>query len=161
VILLELLPVAYLAVAAALPPLAGMPAALAPLGAGTGGVLALLALRRLLLRAPGDGRAGRRVAAEAALGAAYALAAASGALLARPLLHAAGPWAAVAWGAMAFLFAPFAVVALEARGGRPRPAPRPRRPGRAERIRLAGVALACALLGLALVLARLPGAPRP
>ncbi|HVP69618.1 MAG TPA: hypothetical protein VMT17_20375 [Anaeromyxobacteraceae bacterium] len=174
-VVLESLPVAYLCLAAALLALGlgSIPprypvhwtdlgvadevarrsvAAFAPVAAGVPAVLALLALRRRILRRARERARGLRAAADAALGAAYALAAVAGALSGRPFLGTPGPWAGTASASMAFLFAPVLVV-FEGRAGWGRRMPAPPRVGAAEPRRLALVVLSCGVLGAALAAA--------
>ena len=94
--------------------------AVAILLAGALLVLALLALRRRLPARSPDLARGGPVARGALLGAAYALAAASGTVSALPLLAAPGPWAVVVWAGLGLLLAPVAAVAVAP--GRDRPA---------------------------------------
>jgi hypothetical protein len=131
---------------------------LGPLAAGFLLVLALVALRRLLpawaaRRKPAGVRAGQG----AVLGACYALAAASGALAARPLLAGPEPGPLlVAWG-LSYLFVPFFVVAALLRRDRRVPPPAGGEAVRAlpARRRLWTVVLVAAALGAALVLWRI------
>jgi hypothetical protein len=131
--------------------------AFAILAAGLLSVLALVALRRLLLTR--GGRDERRATPGAALGAAYAVAALLGAAAAQPLLGAPGPWGVAVGAGMSFLSVPLFFTVASARAKWPSAPPRLREPSREEgasgRRRLWALVVACAALGAGLVLARI------
>jgi len=131
---------------------------LGPLAVGFLLVLVLVALRRRLPAwAARRGPAEVRVGQGALLGACYALAAASGAVAARPLLAGPEPGPLlVAWG-LSYLFVPFFVVAALLRRERPMPAPAAGKAVLAPpaRRRLWTVVVVAAALGAALVLWRI------
>lgn len=136
------------------------PAVLGPAAAALACVLLLVAIGRRL--SPPGSRAGEAIplARGAAIGCAYAVAALGGALSARFLAAAPGPWAAAVGAGMGFLFLPLFVAAAWSRGewrrARTNASRAPKASaGAAARRRLLAVMLLGAFAGAALVLARM------